>query len=645
MRWAWLLCLLLLGARFPPDSGVIDVRDYGAIADDGLDDWAAFRAAQLDSAHVGRVMHVPDGAWDLSAPLKAQNAAGLWVANWVVHCQSRAAVLRIMPGSAAFQNASAPQGLLVFGSTNGNAPSSVASGGGDEGFRNSVYNCTIDRGTTNPGAHGIDWVCSNRGVVRGVRVIGGGRDAISMARAYPGPCLIADSDLEGGARGLHMTQVQYGLTLRAVRMLGQTVRGIDASANLIHAEDVHIAPAGAVAAISMTSPGAQLTCIRCTFGGGAASRSAIELGADTKAFVRDSSAVGSAYASLLKQGAAVVPGIEQSEWVSHAAIPPGATSLRLPELPPPAVFESEDPADWASPTHYGCAAGDTLDDLACAQQAADSGRPVLYFASVAAPLVPRWRFSGTLDIPCSVRRIVGLETIPVAHTGRPAGLPLLRFDAGCSWSDVTTVEGFWGQADLAGGAWIEHRDARTLYVRDLQGSTVNRGVAQLPGAGRLFLENVAIRTVEIAGDAWAWQLNLEGIQSGPGSFVASGGRLRALGVKTEGLALGGAPTLQVQPGAAAELLGGLYMPCVGLNPGLPQLGFLVEDGDFSASWTNWCSVTSKTAATWAVQVRATQDGVTTEVRADDLPSHVPGMGWKVLAPLYVSRRPGACEVP
>lgn len=640
MRNALALCLLLLAASYPPDASVVNVLDYGAVPGDGLDDWSAFRAASL--AAFGRVLYVPDGDWDLSAPLIAKNADGKWVNSWVIHCQSRSAVLRIMPSSPAFQNATAPQGLLVFGSTDGNAPSSIPSGGGDEGFRNSVVNCTLDRGTTNPQAHGIDWVCNNRGTIRNVRVIGSGRDAVSMARAYPGPCLIADSEFVDGQRGLYLTQVQYGMTLRGVRMIGQTVRGIDVSANLIHAEDVYIAPAGSVAAISMTSPGAQLTCVRCSFGGGGPTRSAIELGADTKAFLRDSSAAGSAYASLVKKGAIAVPGLELAEWVSHATIPPGATSLRLPELSPPAVFESDDPNDWASPTHYGCAAGDTLDDQACAQAAANSGRPILYFPSVARPLIPRWRFSGTLDIPCSVRRIVGLETIWVAHTGRPAGLPLLRFDSGCSWSDVTTVEGFWGQAALSGGEWFRHADARTLYLRDLQAAFGNRGVVQLPGAGRLMLEDVALRSVEIAGDAWAWQLNLEGLGVGPASFVASGGRLRALGVKTEGLSTGGSPTLHVRPGGVAELLGGLYMPCIGEKGAPPQLGFLVEDGDFSASWTNWCS-SSFSAAAWSVQAHAMQAGVAAEVLAGDLPAYQPGTGWKILAPLFVSRRANACE--
>ncbi len=638
-----LFALLLTAASFPPDANIPDVST-AAVPNDGFDDWATFEATKL--ASFGRIMYVPDGVWDLGAPLEGKNVNGKWVANWVIYCQSRNAVLRIMPNSPAFQNAAAPKGLLVFGSTDGNAPSSIPSGGGDEGFRNSVYNCTIDRGETNPGATGIDLLCNNRGGVFNVRVIGGGRNAISAERAYPGPCEIRDSDLEGGAYGLRMTQVQHGLTLRNVRMFGQTVLGIDASANLIHAENLHIEMAGAVPAIRMTSPGAQLTLVRGTFGGGASTKSAIELGADTRALIVDSSAAGSSYDSLIKDGTVTLPGLEQAHWVSHETIPPGVTTLGLPELPPPAVFESADFADdWASPTHHGCLPGDTLDDQACAQMAADSGKPVLYFPSVAPPLIPRWRFSGQLHIPCSVKRIVGLESILVAHTGRPAGLDLFVFDdPACSWSDVTTVEGLWSQAAIAGGAQFAHHDARTLYIRDLQAPSTTRGVYQAPGAGKLFIEDVAMRSVEINGDAWAWQLDLEGLAAGQTSYVAAPGRLRVLGVKTEGLAMGGEPSLDVLPGAQVELLGGLYMPCVGLGGAPPQLGFRVVDADFSANWTNWCSA-SFAAAIWQTQVLTTQDGNVSYVTGTELPAFQPGVGWKVMNTLYSTRRATTCEAP
>lgn len=620
----WLVvavALVLIGGRFPEDAGVVDVTDYGAVPNDGLDDWAAFEAAKLES--FGRVMYVPDGVWDLSAPLTAKNTAGKWVANWVVHCESRGAVIRLQPNSPAF---AVPQGVLVFGSTDGNAPSSVPSGGGDEGFRNSVYNCSVDRGTGNPGAVGVDWVCNNRGVLRGVHIFGGGRETVSMARAYPGPCLIVDSDLEGGTRGLYLTQVQYGVTLRNVRMSGQSVAGVETSANLIHAEDLEVTTTGNVPAVKMTGPGAQLVCVHCRFRGATTSKSAVELGVDTKAFIRDSVATG--FASLVRQGTVTVPGLEVEEWVSHATVPPGAESLRLRELYPPRVPEGE---VWAAPV--GCSPGDTGDDLACAQSAADSGADVLYFPSVALPLIPRWRFSGVLNVPCSVRRVVGLETIWVNHGTRPVGLPLLRFDGGCSPDDVTVVEGLWGQAALNGGAWVEHLDRRTLYLRDLQMAAGNRGVVQGPGAGRLFLENVALRSVELNGNVWAWQLDLEGLGVGPTSHVA--GRLRAVGVKTEGLAANGSPTLHVRPGGSAELLGGLYMPCVGEGGAPPALGFLAE-GSFTYVGTNWCSA-PLTAAAWAVQVRTP----TADYTPGDLLTTPHPPGWKVMAPLF-STRPGTC---
>lgn len=634
-------------SRFPADAGVVRVTDYGADGSDALDDYAALTASLQQAVHIGKVWELPCGpsgeprTYLTSQPLKAQvlrDGVMKWVANWIAVGQP-CATLKVVDNSPAFSDAAHPVGVLVYGSTSGNAPSTAPSGGGVEAFRNSAIGFRISAGVGNPGAYGIDWVCNNRGTIRDMEIEGPGVAGIYMGRPYPGPCLVAGNWIHGWSSGAVMGQVQFGITFDDNTLDTLSAVGIDVSSNLAFIQRLHSVLS--VPAVRSTSASAHVTIIDSDLGGGATGKAAIELGSATQAFVRDVQ-VGAAYQAAIKQGTSFLTSLGSlvGEWVSHPTVPAGATSLRLPYLPPPAVYDSRDFAgDWAAPT---AGSGDAL---ARVNAAIATGKPILYLPS---PADTNWTFSDTIEIPCSVRRVVFMES-KIKSIAWPAGHPLIRLaDPSCSWSEVTTIEAGWVQVgSLGGGYSIELGDARTVYIRDMQINVGQPSIWAKQGSGRLFLEDVAIRDLRIDGphEVWATQLNSENITTAIQGNLNDGGTLRVLGMKTEGVAVGGNPTLTTRGGGATEVLGANYMPCVGMGSSDPQLGVVVEDADFSGNWTNWCSKTDLDLSTWDVQVRSTQDGVTTDTGLAGLPQLVVQSGNKVFMPLYSVRSAPICEAP
>lgn len=651
-RLILLAAIALTAASYPPGSNVVNVEDYGAIPDDGLDDTAAFQAAIRDAVNVGRIFEVPNGRWTITSPLRSQILHGSpptlkWVANWIVHCESPAAVIEVPENTPAYSNGAAPQAVFAYGSTTNNAPN-PNNGSGVEAYRNQMHNCTIEVGAGNPGARAIDWVCNNRGVIRNVRILsadGQGDAGIWAGRPWPGPCLIEDVEIQGFKNGIWDGFVQYGLTINRVYLHGQTAYGINATADVLNVQGLRFE--GAVPGIRSESGAGHLTLLDSTFtrtGGTAAA--ALSLGANSKAYLRNVSASG--YTALLKQASTVRTdlGLSQAEWVSHTPIGDGH-ALDLPVVEPPRVFESSAASDRADPRDYGANPSDGLDDRGAVQAALDSGKPIVALYQAAAPALSRYRLSGPVYVPCGVRLLDGMESLVEPTPAYPIGQPWLVFDADCDWSDVTVVQGVWTRIANVGGPQLLHADARTLYVRDAYFAAQSLGIHAAAGSGRLFLSNVVTSDLTIDGphEVWATQLNVEGLHA-TGGAENNGGTLRILGFKTEGLSGtdGTQPTLTVR-GGRTEILGGMMMPCVGQGTKDVTLGFVLEDEpEFSATYTNWCGKTFD-LATWDTQVRRVTESGAEEVYAEDLPTYAVEGGNRVAMSLYSYRPPVICEAP
>ena len=74
MKYAILLLIMITAARaaetpivFPDESGVINVRDYGAAPDDTTDDTAAIQKALDAFPNGNRIVYLPAGTWMVTA--------------------------------------------------------------------------------------------------------------------------------------------------------------------------------------------------------------------------------------------------------------------------------------------------------------------------------------------------------------------------------------------------------------------------------------------------------------------------------------------------------------------------------------------------------------------------------------------------
>ena len=87
-------------------------------------------------------------------------------------------------------------------------------GSGNQAFRHSIYHLTIDTGTGNPGAIGLDYLASNRGAVEDVIIRSGdgeGFCGLSMMRQWPGPALIKRVSILGFQSGIMIQHYEYSM--------------------------------------------------------------------------------------------------------------------------------------------------------------------------------------------------------------------------------------------------------------------------------------------------------------------------------------------------------------------------------------------------------------------------------------------------
>jgi hypothetical protein len=663
MRWAVVVVVVWAGgaeaSRFPPGSNVVDPRNYGAVPNDGLPDTEAFQAAVRDAAHTGHLYEITgDGnpatveTYTIDGPIKSQilrQGVFKWAANWTVLCDDDV-VIEVPTNTPAFANPAAPADVFMFASTTNNAPTPASGpGSGNEGYRNTFDGgCTIRIGAGNPGARSaINYTGHNNAAVRGVTLEappGQGHAGLWAGRPLNGPALVEGVTIRGFQRCVYDGGVQYEMVYKNLTCEGQTVYGLDVNADVTVIEGLR--SVNTVPAVRATSGAAHLVVLGSDFGGGLVTKPALELGATTKVFLRDVSAAG--YRSLVKQGATWRDdlGLSQTEWASHPGHNPfegPVASLRLPEAQSPRPYTSPRPQDWARPTDHGANTLDVLDDSDAIDAAIATGAPILQLVrSNAGGAEGAYRVSRPIQVPCHIRRVELMGSKIATMAAFPQGADVFVLDDNCDWSDVTTIERGWPCGK--GGRMIAHRDARTLYIRDMYAACGTTGIEVVKGD--LFADNVVPSGLLVGPDArmWATQLNPENLAEVPGGMHVYG-TLRALGMKTEGLGDNGQPTITAHAGAQVELLGGNMMPCIGMAAeDVTGPGFVVEDGaEVSLVYKNWCGKTFD-LSTWDVQISETRDGETYEVRAEDLPSYNVEGGWGVFMPLYSNQPPApSCQ--
>ena len=513
---------------FPADSGVANIKNYGAKGDGLTDDTLAIQTAiQSVSRGYGQqgTIYFPNGTYLVSKALEWRNGQGDWWPYLNFQGQSRTnTVIKLKNNAFAYSNLSAPRAVIVTGSQN---PIST-DGGGNQAFFNSIYNLTVDTGS-NPGVIGIDYMANNKGAIRDVIIRGQGNIGLNLSRAWPGPCLIKNVRIEGFNIGIaSLSHYQFGVTFEHITLVNQKQSGIANDNNILSIRG--LVSTNSVPVIRSTGGFGLITLLDSNFSGGSSAVSAIEY--TGALYTRNITATG--YRSAINN----IPGLTVSEFASQPLLTlfPPRQKLQLPIQDAPEF--NEPVSSWTSVVAFGARPNDNIDDAAAIQAAIDSGRSTIYFPTGA------YNIGSTVRVRGNVRKIVGMDSFIYGMPSRHLPDPYLRYEPGTNSSVIVER--------LNVNGWTEQASPQTLVLLDC-GEGNYRATT---GAGSLFGENVKIGRWEFAPgqNVWLRQLNTEFTTAT--RIVNRGAHLWILGLKTEDPYT----VIETQAGGQTEVLGGLLYP-------------------------------------------------------------------------------------
>jgi hypothetical protein len=508
---------------YPADAGVINVRNapYNAKGDGVTDDTQAIQAA-LTAAGGHAIVYVPNGTYLVSNTLRWNNGNpadnGGWRAFLSMQGQSRAGTI-IKLRNATFTDPANPRAVIMTGSRDDSNAYNDANGEGNQAFENSISHLTVDVGSGNPGAIGVDYQVSNWGGMREVTIRSSdaakaGFCGISLLRRDNGPGIIEKVSVDGFQYGIRAGQEIAQFTLEHISLSGQSVVGIeDREAVLAIRKLTSVNTVPAVRASSQ----ALLNLLEANLTGGSPAHSAIEfVNPESRGYLRGITTSG--YASAVRSRGTTVAGATVGEWLSDPALklnPTSKLSLNLPIEDTPAYFDSN-LSNWAS---VGPRSGG--DDTQAIQAAMNSGKSTVYFPA------GDYNYSNTITVPPSVKHILGMGNV-LRSTGDLGGKPLFRFTGGTS-SDLTVVERF--ELNSRGGYLVEHASPRTVVLQAI-GNFDGDAYRNQPGAGKFFINDVSIRGwyFDNPQQIWARQFNPEGDAT---YVVNNGATMWVLGFKVE----------------------------------------------------------------------------------------------------------------
>ena len=568
MRFFLLLCTLttLSAAEWPDfippkDSGVVNVKDYGAKGDGSTDDTAAIRAAieaNIDkNRYAGPAFYYfPAGTYMLSGPVEGRAADRKgWSAGWragvILVGQSRGkTVLRLKDAADGYADVQKPKYVVATGSED-DTPNE--SGRGNRAFRNSIINMTIDLGAGNPGAVGIDYMASNRGTIENVRVraaAGSGWCGVRMDRDWPGPALLKHVEILGCDWGIRMdNQWEYSMTFEDIALAGQRVGGFYLKNNgafIRKLTSINTVPAMVATGDSnnmVVLLDAQLTGKDATGAG---------LVLQGLAYVRNLTCTG--YPVVIDDVSTrnqdvvgdpkkqvMIAEYRQGPEISNVGGKIAALNLPVEETP---LYWPKSASEWTN-------------GAADIQAAVDSGAAVVYLPAGGIELKDTLVIRGG-----KLRKLVGMQS---SLGFKDKNKVAIRYEGDAA--STVILEHLWIDGI------VEHTGAGTLVLRhcDLNSDPIGLNAS---GPGKTFIEDVIGRwRIGPGHHLWARQTNAE-FGEKP-LLTVDGGTAWILGFKTEGNNV----CLQLT-GGAAELLGGLFYT---FNAdGRPAVQ--VDGGRFSGSW-------------------------------------------------------------
>jgi hypothetical protein len=190
------------------------------------DDTVAIQHA-LASLRERQMLYFPTGAYLVSQTLTYPRVSR----NLITQGQDRdSTIIKLKDWSSGFDDPAHPQPVM-------------ATQDGNRAFGYGFFNLTIDIGSGNPGASGIDYISNNQGAIDRVRIVSSdsakrGARGLDMSRKWPGPALVQHVEVHGFDYGIYIDQWIYSMTFEHLTLKGQRQAGIRDQNNVIAIRDL-----------------------------------------------------------------------------------------------------------------------------------------------------------------------------------------------------------------------------------------------------------------------------------------------------------------------------------------------------------------------------------------------------------------------
>jgi polygalacturonase len=547
---------------FPADAGVIDVADYGAKPDDGIDDTAAIQKAIDTHPSSNYTFYFHNGVYDISNTL---TLAGTQKRNIFQGQSQSGTILRLMDSVSPTFN----QAIINFG------PSPA------QRFRNSMRNMTISVGKGHADAVGVQFNASNQGVMQNVTITsddGQGRIGLDMSyTGEVGPLLIKDLTVNGFDYGIKTQWQTASQTFENITLNNQKVYGWwNTSSQKVFAQNVK--STNQVTAIRNDGEAGFVLLDSNLVGVGLATNAPAIINQKSM-YVKNTETSGYALALddnlTAGRGNGDVPIGYIEEYIANGsgtnrsggpfelfASPDRTLGLAVQDSP--TIAWDNNLNNWDGPQKHligkSGKPNDGIDDTASIQAAIDSGATTVY--------IPQgtWDLAGTLYLRGNVKRLIGTESI---------------LDAGSN-GKIVVLDGTAPEIvieRLEGLNFIEHASSRTLVLNDLLGF---RYVPTVANPGNLFINDCCGGASTFRNqNVWARQLNIEGdTQNAPNAapkVLNDNSRVWILGMKTEDLGT----VIKTINGGHTDLYGAVHVGSGISNASNPR--FVTINASFSVA--------------------------------------------------------------
>lgn len=477
----------------PPGAGIVDVREYGAVPDDGKDDTDAIQKALSAFPHGHRIIYLPNGVFTIAKRLDWPRGVndGQFMKYTTLQGESTdGAILELPDGAPGFDNPEAPQAMIFTG------------GQPAQRFGNEVRNLTIRTGKNNPGAIGLQFNASNYGCVRNVKIESGdGKGVIGLDMSFTGeigPLLVKNLKVVGFDYGIKTQENEASQTLDTITLEGQNKCGLYNRNQSVVVRN--LTTVGATTAVSNDDHSGMVVVVDgdFTYTGSGAPPAAVQHSPRAAAtYLRNVKTHGFARAvEVIGEPGKGVKTADVTEWYSSpvkSLFNSPTTALKLTPKDTPVAPVTTHFSDWADPRTFGAIPGDEQDDTDAIQKAIDSGKGTVWFPTGDMGK-GEFTVNGTLHVRGNVAHLIGFS-------GRLRGKGTVRFEDGDAPVVIAERIAFGFFSEIR----VEVDTKRTVAFVDC---TIDNGLFHT-GPGELFIENVVTWGVFKGGPVYARQINPE----------------------------------------------------------------------------------------------------------------------------------------